>query len=192
MELSEAKAQARAAARLARASASARLGTAASRQLALHGLDFASVAPQSIVSAFSAIGDEISPVPLAMMLLGRGHALCLPVMQGKGRALMFRSWRPGDPTTAAVWCIEEPLPSAPVVVPDVLLVPLLAFDASGYRLGYGGGFYDRTLADLRARKPVVAIGLAFDEQRVGAVPHSAGDERLDWVLTPSGPMRVIP
>src|SRR5205809_163684 len=81
----------------------------------------------------------------------------LPVMQGNALPLLFRAWTPGDPMEAAVWGIGEPLPSAPYVEPAVLLVPLLAFDLMGYRLGYGGGFYDRTLADLRARKSVIAI-----------------------------------
>jgi 5-formyltetrahydrofolate cyclo-ligase len=76
-----------------------------------------------------------------------------------------------------------------VLEPDVVLVPLLAFDAQGFRLGYGGGFYDRTLARLRAIKPVVAVGVAYDELKVDAVPHRSYDERLDWVLTPSGPQR---
>jgi 5-formyltetrahydrofolate cyclo-ligase len=76
-----------------------------------------------------------------------------------------------------------------VLEPDILLVPLLAFDGRGRRLGYGGGFYDRTLAGLRARKPIAAVGLAYDEQRIDEVPHLDYDEMLDWVLTPSGPMR---
>ena len=70
-----------------------------------------------------------------------------------------------------------------------MLVPLLAFDARGYRIGYGGGFYDRTIAQLRNQKPVLTIGIAFDEQRVESVPHVDYDQRLDWVLTPSGPLR---
>jgi 5-formyltetrahydrofolate cyclo-ligase len=89
----------------------------------------------------------------------------------------------------AVWDIAEPKPDKPVLYPDILIVPLLAFDRAGGRLGYGGGFYDRTLRDLRARKPVLAVGLAFDEQQVDAVPHLDYDERLDWVLRPSGPLR---
>jgi 5-formyltetrahydrofolate cyclo-ligase len=72
-----------------------------------------------------------------------------------------------------------------------LLVPLLAFDLAGWRLGYGGGFYDRTLRRLRAMQPVLAVGIAFNEQRVDAVPHLDYDERLDWVLTPSGPLRCV-
>jgi len=89
----------------------------------------------------------------------------------------------------AVWNIAEPKPDKPALDPDILIVPLLAFDRAGWRLGYGGGFYDRTLRDLRARKAIVAVGLAFDEQQVDAVPHLDYDERLDWVLRPSGPLR---
>ncbi len=181
----------RAAAKLARATAFARDGSAAAEKLAGFGLAFGGIPSTAIVSGFSAIGEEISPLPLLTRLVADGHRLCLPVMPGKGVPLLFRSWTPGDPTTAAVWGIGEPLPSAPVLEPDVLLVPLLAFDSRGNRLGYGGGFYDRTIAQLRALKPVVTIGLAFDEQRVDSVPHTAHDQRLDWVLTPSGPLRCL-
>ena len=110
-------------------------------------------------------------------------------MQGKGKPLIFRAWTPGDAMDRAVWGIAEPKPDKPNWEPDILLVPLLAFDGSGWRLGYGGGFYDRTLRGLRARKPIVAVGLAYDEQHVDAVPHLDYDERLDWVLRPSGPIK---
>jgi 5-formyltetrahydrofolate cyclo-ligase len=110
-------------------------------------------------------------------------------MQGKGKPLIFRRWHPGDELAETTWGIREPLPSAPELVPEIVLAALLAFDARGYRLGYGGGFYDRTLAAVRAHNPVVAIGLAYDEQRVDAVPHLDYDQQLDWVLTPSGPLR---
>ena len=83
------------------------------------------------------------------------------------------------------WGITEPAESAEVLEPDVLLMPLLAFDDAGGRLGYGGGYYDRTLAGLRARRAVLAVGLAFDMQRVDSVPCLDYDEPLDWVLTPS-------
>jgi 5-formyltetrahydrofolate cyclo-ligase len=88
--------------------------------------------------------------------------------------------------------MAAPKANKAVLEPDILLVPLLAFDAAGWRLGYGGGFYDRTLKGLRARKSVVAIGIAFDEQQVDAVPHLDYDERIDWVLTPSGPILCHP
>jgi 5-formyltetrahydrofolate cyclo-ligase len=110
-------------------------------------------------------------------------------MQGKTRPLQFRRWSPGDPLRTVQWGIREPAEAAPVVEPDVLLVPLLAFDRGGHRLGYGGGYYDRTLRALRSRRPVTAVGLAFAEQEVDAVPHLDYDERLDWVLTPLGAIR---
>ena len=102
---------------------------------------------------------------------------------------MFRAWTPGDAMDSGVWGIAEPKADKPALDPDILLMPLLAFDRQGWRLGYGGGFYDRTLQGLRARKAVVAVGLGYDEQEVDAVPHLDYDQRLDWVLTPSGPLK---
>jgi 5-formyltetrahydrofolate cyclo-ligase len=172
-----------------RAAAYAQHGHAAGRRLAGHGLSFLKIAPSAIVSGFSAIKDEIDAGPLLVHLAGEGFRLALPVMQGKGKPLLFRSWAPGDEMGTATWGIAEPLPSRAVLEPDVVLVPLLAFDAHGYRLGYGGGFYDRTLAELRAKKPIVAVGIAYDELKVDAVPHLDYDQPIDWVLTPSGPLR---
>ena len=183
------KKQLRATAKSARAEAFRLHGRMPSERIAAHGLAFAAAAPGAIVSGFSAIGDEIDPGPLMQRLHEEGYGLALPVMQGKGRPLLFRRFRPGDVLAETMWGIREPLPSAPEVFPDVVLTPLLAFDNAGYRVGYGGGFYDRSLAALRSVKPVLAIGLAYDEQRIDAVPHLDYDERLDWVLTPSGPLR---
>jgi 5-formyltetrahydrofolate cyclo-ligase len=156
------------------------------------GLGFLQPAPTAVVSAFASMPDEFRMWPLLRRLHRDGHPLALPVMQGKGKPLIFRAWAPGDAMDTAVWGIAEPKADKPTLEPDILLVPLLAFDAEGRRLGYGGGFYDRTIRALRERKPVSAIGIAFDEQRVDAVPHLDYDERLDWVLTPSGPIRCQP
>ena len=172
-----------------RAAAYARHGQAAGEGLARHGLGFLTLTPGAALSGFSAIRDEIDPAPLLKCLAEAGYRLALPVMQGKGQPLLFRAWTPGDAMSPAQWGIAEPLADKPVIEPDVVLVPLLAFDAHGYRLGYGGGFYDRTLLRLRAAKPVVAVGIAYDELKVDAVPHLDYDQRLDWVLTPSGPLR---
>jgi 5-formyltetrahydrofolate cyclo-ligase len=147
------------------------------------------VAGSGVVSGFASLPEELNVWPLLRQLSGAGVTLALPVVARKGQPLLFRAWVPGDAMNKGVWGIPEPKADKPVLEPDILLVPLLAFDASGCRLGYGGGFYDRTLATLRARKPIVAIGLAYDEQRVNAVPHLDYDQRLDWVLTPSGPIR---
>ena len=183
------KSAARKKARARRAAAHAKHGARAGEQLALHGLEFLAAAPRAIISGFSAIRDEIDPAPLLARLAAKGHPLCLPVMQGKGLPLIFRAWAPGDEMAAATWGIAEPLPSRPEYEPDVVLVPLLAFDAHGYRLGHGGGFYDRSLMRLRKLKPIVAVGIGFDEQMIDAVPHLDYDQPLDWVLTPSGPLR---
>jgi len=160
--------------------------------VAAHGLGFLRL-PQKpfVVSGFSSLPDEFRVWPLLRRLHGEGHALAMPVMQGKGLPLVFRAWAPGDAMDKAVWGIAEPKADKPVLDPDIVLVPLLAFDATGWRLGYGGGYFDRTLRGLRARKSIVAIGLAYDESQVDAVPHLDYDERLDWVLRPSGPLRCV-
>jgi 5-formyltetrahydrofolate cyclo-ligase len=172
-----------------RKEAFAQHGIEASRLLAAHGLDFIKVRPGVIVSGFAAIRDEINPADLMLWLHAEGVRLALPVMVGKGKPLVMRAWTPGDVMEAAAWGIAEPTNDKPEVDPDVVLVPLLAFDERGYRLGYGGGFYDRTLAKLRAKRPVTAVGIAYDEQKVDAVPFESYDQRLDWVLTPSGPKK---
>ena len=147
----------------------------------------ADTSSQITVSAYCAIGSEFDPAPLLARLAAAGYRTCLPVITPKGQPLVFRTWSPGDPLVDRMWGIREPAPSAAVVAPDVLLVPLLAFDRAGWRLGYGGGYYDRTLARLRAARPTTAIGLAYDQQECDEVPRGGFDQPLDWVLTPSGP-----
>ncbi|WP_339082788.1 5-formyltetrahydrofolate cyclo-ligase [Hyphomicrobium sp. ghe19] len=187
----DAKKELRAEALVRRQAAFERHGAEASRKIAAQGLDFLGIKADTVVSGFAAIRDEINPGPLMAWLQAEGFRLALPVMQGRGKPLLMRSWSPGDAMAPAAWGIAEPLEDKPAVDPDVVLVPLLAFDGRGYRLGYGGGFYDRTLKRLRALKPIVAVGIAYDEQRVDAVPVESYDEKLDWVLTPSGPQRCL-
>lgn len=172
-----------------RRAAADRYGTGAATALREHGLSFTGVAAPAAISAFFPIGDEIDPMPLLDRMMGDGYSVCLPVMEGKGKPLVFRAWKPGDELSTVTWGIREPLPTAPVVEPDIVLAALLAFDDRGYRLGYGGGFYDRTIARLKSLKPAVVVGLAFDELRVDAVPHNDYDQRVDWILTPSGPRK---
>ncbi|MEM9029771.1 MAG: 5-formyltetrahydrofolate cyclo-ligase [Pseudomonadota bacterium] len=140
--------------------------------------------PGAIVAAYMAIGDEIDAVAVAADAFAQAQ-LGLPRMHGRGQPLTFHAWSPSDPLAQAKWGILEPLASAPVVQPTVVLVPLLAFDRSGFRLGYGGGFYDRTLAGMRSATPPISIGLAFDELEVDAVPRERYDQRLDYVATPT-------
>lgn len=187
--MDEDKARLRAEALARRAALSPEQRAAAALAIARYGLEFLDIAPDAVVAGYCAIGAEIDPRHLLARLDQEGVALCLPVLRERGQPLRFRRWRPGDPLRAGIWSIREPLQGAADIEPGILLVPLLAFDAAGRRLGYGGGYYDRALAALRAGRPIAAVGLAFDEQEVDAVPRLDYDERLDWVLTPSGPRR---
>jgi 5-formyltetrahydrofolate cyclo-ligase len=144
------------------------------------------IAPGTIVSGFMPMKTEISPLPLMKKLAGQGAHLALPVVAERGKPLTMRAWAWDAPLAAGVWGIREPMREAPEVEPDILLVPLLAFDRAGRRLGYGGGYYDLTIARLRARKAVVAVGLAFAAQEVAAVPTTPRDASLDLVLTERG------
>lgn len=162
----------------------------AASEIAATGLDFANPPAGAVVSGYSAMRSELDPLPLMKRLSDVGHPLALPVTPPRGDPLLFRQWRPGARLVDGGFGVRVPGEEAGGVEPDILLVPLLAFDENGFRLGYGAGYYDRTLRSLRARKPVVAIGIAYDEQKVENVPHDDYDEPLDWVLTPSGAVRI--
>jgi 5-formyltetrahydrofolate cyclo-ligase len=155
---------------------------AAAEAIAARGFPLA-IAPATIISGFMPLKSEINPLPLLNKLAEAGATLALPVVTGRGKPLIMRAWRWGEPLNEGVWGIREPKPEAPEVEPDILLVPLLAFDRTGNRVGYGAGYYDMTIARLRARKQVTAVGIAFAIQEVAAVPATERDERLDLVLT---------
>ncbi len=161
----------------------ATIAAAFADRIAAVGLELARRSSPGIISAYFAIRNEPSTLPLLAILSREGFRTALPVTGKRGTALVFRQWRPGEPTSEGKMAIREPLPEAPEVAPDLLFVPLTAFDRAGNRIGYGAGFYDRTLAELRARKPVCAVGIAFACQALPEVPHEAHDERLDLVLT---------
>jgi len=141
------------------------------------------IAPGAIVSGFMPLKTEINPLPLMQKLAEAGARLALPVVAGRGKPLVMRAWQRGEPLAEGVWGIREPKPDAAEVEPDIVLVPLLAFDRAGQRIGYGAGYYDLTIAQLRARKVVTAIGVAFATQEIPVVPATPRDARLDLVLT---------
>jgi 5-formyltetrahydrofolate cyclo-ligase len=159
---------------------------AAALSVAEHGLLPVEVTPGMVVSGFSPLKSEISPLPLLRRLADAGASLALPVVVGRGQPLVMRAWSFGAPLVSGVWGIREPPADAPAVLPDILIVPLLAFDRRGRRLGYGGGYYDRTIARLRAMKPLIAVGLAFAAQEIAEVPATPRDAPLDLVLTECG------
>jgi 5-formyltetrahydrofolate cyclo-ligase len=141
------------------------------------------VPPGAIVSGFSPLKTEINPLPLLRKLAAAGARLALPVVAGRGKPLIMRSYAFGQPLNEGVWGIREPKEDAPEVDPDILIVPLAAFDRRGNRIGYGAGYYDMTIGRLRSIKPVVAVGIAYAAQEVDEVPTTSRDARLDLVLT---------
>jgi 5-formyltetrahydrofolate cyclo-ligase len=154
-----------------------------SLRLAEEGLRLARLWRPRIVSVFHPMRDEPDTLPLLTALADEGLATALPVVIGRGSRLAFRLWRPGDPTRAGAMSIREPLATAPVVDPDLLFVPLACFDRRGHRIGYGAGYYDRSLARLRAVKPVHAAGVAYGVCEIAAVPYETHDQSLDAIVT---------
>ena len=139
--------------------------------------------PAGPVSGFVPIRREIDPMPLLAWLRATGRKSVLPIVGARDAPLVFRVWTPGDEMDVGPYGIEEPKASADRMDPVVLLVPMLAFDRLGFRLGYGGGYYDRTLAALRAQGKITAVGIAYSAQEVDAVPVAEYDQPLDWIVT---------
>jgi 5-formyltetrahydrofolate cyclo-ligase len=162
---------------------------AAAPDFALSIARFGEVLPieaDAVVASYWPIRDEADPRALAAALAARGHPIVLPVIGVPDAALSFRPWRDGELLSPNRRGIHEPRAYLDAVAPQVMLVPLLAFDPDGVRLGYGGGYYDRTLAELRANGHIVAIGVAYAGQEVAKLPHDAHDQRLDGVVTERG------
>ena len=179
------KAAAREAALKVRAAAHA-AGAGAARLAAGHALEaIGHLRAVGTVAGYLPIRSEIDPRPAMLALIGLGYRVAVPVVEAPGQPLAFRAWSPGGTTEPGAFGVEVPVAAEPVE-PDVLLVPMLAFDARGHRLGYGGGFYDRTIARLRARREVHALGFAYAAQEVDLVPDSETDMRLDAVVTEAG------
>jgi 5-formyltetrahydrofolate cyclo-ligase len=176
-EVIEAKRAARARARSLRAACDPALGAA----LTAHVLRQCAPPAGAVVSGFWPMGEEIDIRPLLHALHERSHPIVLPVTPKRGEALSFRVWRPGDVLVREKFGTMRP--TGDERVPTFLLVPLLAFDRSGHRLGYGGGYYDRTLSALR---DAFALGCAYAAQEVDELPVAPYDVRLDAVATERG------
>lgn len=139
--------------------------------------------PGTIVAGYSPINSELDPFPLMRALADKGATLALPVIIARNHALIFREWQPDEGLVRGPYGIFQPSSDADEVDPDIVLVPLAAFDRAGHRIGYGRGYYDRTLENLRAIKKVTVIGVAFAVQEIETVPRLPHDEQLDCVLT---------
>jgi 5-formyltetrahydrofolate cyclo-ligase len=160
----------------------------AGRRALLHLVGALELCPESVVAAFWPMPAEPDTRPLFEALAALRVTTALPRVVGQGAPLAFHRFRPGNPLVEAGMRVFEPLPTAPLVRPTIVVVPMVAFDARGYRLGYGGGFYDRTLAGLGSTlgPDHVAIGLAFEVQRASDLPHVATDVRLSTIVTETG------
>jgi 5-formyltetrahydrofolate cyclo-ligase len=135
-----------------------------------------------VAAAYWPIRGEADPLPLLAALGGANIPTALPAVAGRGKPLIFRAWRSGDPLADGPFGLREPVPGSPTVQPDLLFVPLAAFDRAGHRLGYGAGYYDATLAALAAKRPL-AVGLAFATQEVERIPAEPHDHPLAFVIT---------
>jgi 5-formyltetrahydrofolate cyclo-ligase len=135
------------------------------------------------VALYNALPGELDCLPLLQSLSVAGYKTLLPVAGPKATPLTFRLWKPGDPLSAGRFGLREPEAEAPEMIPKILFAPLLGFDGKGGRLGFGGGYYDATLAHLRKTGLIAAGGLAFAVQKIDAIPMEAHDEALDFVVT---------
>ncbi len=161
-------------------------GAAAAARMAenfLAARDDIGLPPTAAIAAYAAMGSEIDPRALLAALDGDGFTITLPVVARARAPLVFRRWKPGDALDDGPHATRHPGPDAPELTPGVVLVPLVAFDRIGGRLGQGQGYYDRTLGVLRAKGPLLAVGLAFAVQEADRLPHGDFDEPLDWVVT---------
>lgn len=183
----DAKRLARAAARARRDAAYAALGADAPALIAEHFLAAIRLRARSCIAGYSAMGSEADPFDLLSRLSARGHQCALPRIAAKDEPLVFHLWKVSEELLPGAHGTREPRANAPECRPDVVLVPLLAFDPAGRRLGYGGGYYDRTLAALRCEgNDVLAVGVAFSAQEAQDLPEEEFDARLDWIVTEKG------
>lgn len=155
----------------------------AGRHAARLFLDHIPIPDGAVISLYHPMKDELDTEPLAAALAERGLTLALPVVEKKKAPLAFRRYRPGEALVSGPHGALVPEKTAEAATPDILVIPLLGFTRAGGRLGYGGGYYDRTLAALRAERPVLAVGYAYGAQEVDALPLSPLDEGLDWIVT---------
>ncbi len=143
----------------------------------------------SEVSGYWPFGSEVDVKPMLERLAGEGFRCSLPYMNSEEDPMLFRRWIPGDSLDKAAFGFEQPKINRPVVAPDICLVPVLGFDKSGHRLGYGRGCYDRAIGGLREDQDVIVIGIGFDALQLEDVKWDHWDQQMDYIITESGLMK---
>lgn len=187
MSVIEDKEQLRSVVREKRLLAFRKSGSFASQQLSRHLMVLLKSQPVVKIAGYWAVGSEIDLSPLLGELNEKGWSVSLPVVVEKDSPLIFRRWHSGDDLIKGPFNTLQPGPNCDEIIPNAILVPLLAYDDQRFRLGQGGGFYDRTLEQLKNREGgVLSIGVAFAAQRVKKVPRDEFDERLDFIVTEYG------
>jgi len=189
-DIEEAKAALRIKARTQRAALADAAKADAAHAAANAFLDGVPLGPTDIVAAYWPIREELDVKPLLTRLMDSFQPVCLPVVVGAEEPLDMRLWEQGAPLYPSGFGTLAPSEMAPRVDPDVVIVPLLAFDATGTRLGYGGGYYDRTLARMKKRPRL--IGFAFAGQELASIPREPHDLPLDAVVTETGIRHFAP
>ena len=183
-DASRRKEAARVAARARREDAHRDLGATAPGLFADHFFHSIPVPRHGVLAGYVPLNHEADPGELMAEAQRRGYRTCLPRVAARAQPLKFLEWAPGDPLAPGAHGTREPMAGRPELVPDIVIVPMLAFDPAGIRLGYGGGYYDRTLAALReGGRRVLAVGLAYAEQGADRLPADGHDQPLDWIVT---------
>jgi 5-formyltetrahydrofolate cyclo-ligase len=159
--------------------------------IARHALAHVPFPTGAAVAGYAPMGDEADPLPLLKALVERGFLTGLPVTPAARVPLVFRRWAPGGALVPARFGLSEPPATAAAFEPTILLVPLLAFDRAGHRLGYGAGYYDRTLEKLRASRTILAVGIAYSGQEVDEVGAGPHDQKLAWIVTERAARRFL-
>lgn len=162
-------------------------GLAFSEKIREHFVQAVPLMPQTNIAAYYPIGAEVNCQPLMETLTAMGHIGCIPAIEERDQPLIFRMYKPGDRIQRDPrFGLPTPLPFMPEVLPDIVILPVLGFGTKGQRLGYGTGFFDRTLEKLRAIKPVKAVGLAYSTQMIKNFPEEPHDQRMDIMITEEG------
>ncbi|MEM6413258.1 MAG: 5-formyltetrahydrofolate cyclo-ligase [Pseudomonadota bacterium] len=162
----------------------------ASKHAARHFISNITIPVGAVVAIYHPLKDELDTKPLAQALLDNGVPLALPVVTGTNEPLIFKAFKEGDDLVQGAFGVMTPTDAAPTIIPSIVVTPLLGFTKKGLRLGYGGGFYDRTLANLKQQGDVLAVGFAFGAQELNKLPQEPTDQYLDWIVTERGAFKT--